>query len=293
MTKYFLIIILLSFSNSNFAQDEAKDYGDAIKLIEAWLDAQKDYEKLPGITASIVSDQDLIWAGAFGMANVEGKVKSDSATLCSICSISKLFTSVAIMKLYDEGKLRLDDKIEDLLPWYDLEQQYKESGPITVRTLMTHSSGLPRENTFSHWNGPDFNFPTKEEIKANLSNQQTLYPASTYFQYSNLALTLLGYVVEEVSGETFEDYVKTNILSKLGLEDTRSTMPKSLHGSQLAIGYGPLSREGKRKEFNLFNANGVEAAAGFSSNVVDLGKFAAWQFRLRDSTITEILKPTS
>jgi CubicO group peptidase (beta-lactamase class C family) len=127
MKKNLLIIILFSFSISTFAQEESKDYSDAIKIIEAWLDAQKDYEKLPGITASIVSDQELIWSGAFGMANIEGGIKADPKTLCSICSISKLFTSVAIMKLYDEGKLRLDDNIEDVLPWYNLEQQYKWS----------------------------------------------------------------------------------------------------------------------------------------------------------------------
>lgn len=293
MKKNLLIIVLFFFSISTFAQKDYKNYNDAIHLIEAWLDAQKDYEKLPGIMASIVSDQELIWSGAFGMANVEKNIKADPKTLCSICSISKLFTSVAIMKLYDEGKLRLDDNIQDILPWYNLKQQYKESGPITIRTLLSHSSGLPRENTFSHWNGPTYNFPTKEEIKAKLTTQQTLYPASTYFQYSNLALTLLGYVVEEVSGENFEDYVKKNILSKLELDNTRPTMPKSLHGTELAIGYSPLSRQGERKKVNFFQANGVQAAAGFSSNVEDLGKFASWQFRLRDTTTTEILNPAT
>ena len=76
---------------------------------------------------------------------MEENITSSPKTLGSICSISKLFTSVAIMKLYDEGKLRLDDEVKDLLPWFDLNQQYTESGPITVRGLLTHSSGLPRE----------------------------------------------------------------------------------------------------------------------------------------------------
>lgn len=276
-----------------FAQEESKDYSEAIKIIEVWLDAQIEYDKLPGITASIVSDQELIWSGAYGMANVDENIKAEVKTLCSICSISKLFTSVAIMKLYDEGKLRLDDNINDILPWYDLEQQYVESGPITIRSLLSHSSGLPRENTYSHWNGPNYSFPTKAQIGAKLSSQKTLYPSSTYYQYSNLAFTLLGYVVEEVSGESYEDYIEKNILSQLELPNTRSTMPKSLYGDELAIGYSVLSRNGNRKKMNFFQANGVTAAAGFSSNVEDLAKFASWQFRLRDSTLTEILKPST
>jgi CubicO group peptidase (beta-lactamase class C family) len=293
MIKNYAVIILLLLSIPAIAQEKPKDYSDAVKLIDVWLDAQKDYDNLPAIIASIVADQELIWSGAFGMANIEGNVKAKPKTLCSICSISKLFTSVAIMKLYDEGQLRLDDKIEDLLPWYNLKQQYSESGPITIRNLLSHSSGLPRENTFFHWNGPDYSFPTKDQIKGALSTQKTLYPASTYYQYSNLALTLLGYVVEEVSGESYDEYVKKNILLKLGLTDTRTTMPKSLHGNELAIGYSPLSREGKRKKVSFFQANGVDAAAGFSSNVEDLGIFAAWQFRLREAKTTEVLKPST
>ena len=293
MRKYSLVIILFFFSIQIFAQRETKDYSEALKLIEVWLDAQKDYEKLPGITASIVSDQDLLWSGAFGMANIDRNIKAEIKTLCSICSISKLFTSVAIMKLYDEGKLRLDDNILDILPWYNLEQQYVESGPITIMTLLSHSSGLPRENAYSHWNGPNYSFPTKDQIKTKLSTQKTLYPSSTYYQYSNLAFTLLGYVVEEVSGESFENYIEKNILSQLRLSNTRSTLPKSLYGTELAVGYSLLSRDGQRKKINFFQANGVAAAAGFSSNVEDLAKFASWQFRLRDTTLTDILEPST
>lgn len=293
MKKIELIILLAFFSIPILAQEPVYDYGEALTLIDVWLDAQKDYENLPGITASIVSDQELLWAGAYGMANIDENIKVETKTLCSICSISKLFTSIAIMKLYDEGKLRLDDNLKDILPYYNLEQQYFESGPITIRTLLNHSSGLPRENAFSHWNGPNYSFPTKDEIRSKLSTQKTLYPASTYYQYSNLGLTLLGYVVEEVSGEPFDEYIQENILSALELSNTRSTMPKSLHGNELAVGYSVLSREGKRKKINLFEANGVGAAAGFSSSVEDLAKFASWQFRLRDTTIAEILKPST
>lgn len=289
-----LLVITICFLNLNiFSQEKTRDYAEAFKIIEVWLDAQKAYDNLPGISVSVVSDQDLLWSGAYGMANVEGNVKIDPETLCSICSVSKLFTSVAIMKLYDEGKLRLDNRIEDILPWYDLKQQYPQSGPITIETLLSHSSGLPSENTYSHWNGPDYYFPSKKEIIEKLSTQETLYPASTYYQYSNLALTLLGYVVEEITGEVYENYVTENILKPLGLSNTSPTMPKELHGNKLAIGYGNISREGKRVSVNFFEGNGVNAAAGFSSNVLDLAKFASWQFRLRDSTITEILKPST
>ena len=289
---YFLLALLL-YTIIATAQETEKDYSEAFTLIEVWLDAQKDYEKLPGITASVVEGQEIIWSGAFGMANKEDNVAATPATLCSICSISKLFTSVAIMKLYDEGKIRLDDEVSTLLPSYNLQQQFPDSGPVTIRSLLTHSSGLPREAGYPYWTGPDFPFPTRSQIDTALGTQETLYPASTYYQYSNLALTLLGQIVEELSGISYEDYIQQHILTPLKLANTRTKMPENLYGSDLAIGYSALNRTGDRPKVNFFQANGIQAAAGFSSNVLDLAKFASWQFRLRDTTATEILKPAT
>jgi CubicO group peptidase (beta-lactamase class C family) len=293
MIKYYFTLFISLLINTSYSQENKKDYTEAFKLVEVWLEAQKDFNQLPGLTAIVIDDQEVLWSGAFGLSNVENNIKAEVTTLCSICSISKLFTSVAIMKLYDEGKLRLDDRVEDILPAYRLEQKYAESGPITIRSLLTHSSGLPREAAYPYWTGPDFSFPSKEQINSKLSEQETLYPASTYFQYSNLGLTLLGEIVEELSGVPYDEYVQQNILRPLGLSDTRTELPEELYGKELAIGYSAMTRIGKREKVNFFQANGITPAVGFSSNVQDLGKFVSWQFRLRDSTITEILKPST
>ena len=293
MKKYYFTLILSLLITITYSQEDKKDYREAFKLVEVWLEAQKDFDQLPGLTAIVVEDQEVLWSGAFGLSNVEKDIKAEASTICSICSISKLFTSVAIMKLYDEGKLRLDDRIIDILPSYKLEQQYPESGPITIRSLLTHSSGLPREAGYPYWTGPDFPFPSKEQIDSKLSEQETLYPASTYFQYSNLGLTLLGEIVEEISGVPYDKYVQQNILNPLGLSDTRTELPETLYGNKLAIGYSARTRMGTRDKVNFFQANGIKPAAGYSSNVQDLGKFASWQFRLRDTTVAEILKPST
>ena len=293
MKHILCMTVLIMMTVSGFAQDKKTVYGEALKLIDVWLDAQRDYDRVPGMSVIIVDNQEVLWSGAYGMANLEDQVKTSPSTLYSICSISKLFTSVAIMKLYDEGRLRLDDRIQDLLPWYDLKQQYKDSWPVTVRTLLTHSSGLPRESNHPYWTGPDFPFPDREAVRNELHNQETLYPSSTYFQYSNLGLTLLGEVVEEVSGIPYETYIRENILDPLDMKDTRTFLPEDQYGGEMAIGYSALDREGNRQRVNFFQARGIRPAAGFSSNVSDLGKFASWQFRLLDTTSAEILKPST
>jgi CubicO group peptidase (beta-lactamase class C family) len=293
MKRFLLISLVCLVGHQSSAQYSSNDYNDAFVLIDAWVEAHVDYQDLPSLSVAIVKDQETIWSKAYGMANVESKVSASPATVYSICSISKLFTSVAIMQLYDAGKLRLDDNIETLLPQYKLKQQYKESGPITIRSLLTHSSGLPRESDFPYWTGPDFPFPTSDEMTSKLGSQQTLYPASTFFQYSNLGMTLLGEVIEKVSGQSYESYIDQNILKPLRLNSTHTFLPKDEWGKKMAIGYGAEKRDGTRDKVKLFDARGITAAAGFSSTVEDLAKFAAWNFRLLDDGATEILKPAT
>lgn len=296
MKKFTFFSLFLLFINFSYGQDKTKgsepDLSEAFLLIDHWLEAQKDYEGIPGISIAFIKDQELVYAKGYGESNPYDNVVADKNTIYSICSISKLFTAVAIMKLYDEGKLRLDDKVEDVLPWFDMQRNHESSGPITIRGLLSHSAGMPREAYGPYWSSPDFVFPSKEEVKKMLSSQEMLYPAATRYQYSNLGMTLLGFIVEEVSGMSYEDYVQKHIIDALELEDTRTNMPKELHGKQLAIGHGSPKRDRSRDKVNLFQAEGVTSAAGLSSTVVDLAKFASWQFRVLNGE-TEILKPST
>jgi CubicO group peptidase (beta-lactamase class C family) len=291
--KYLMILFLIMMMVPCHVLAQEHQFDEAIRIMDIWIEAQRNYDNLPGISVALVKDQNLIWSNGYGYSDLENKTPVSAGTKFSICSISKLFTSIAIMQLYESGKLRLDDQIQDLLPWYNLEQQFARSGPITVRSLLTHSSGLPRESAHPYWTGPAFDFPSREEIKAGLQDQETLYPASTYFQYSNLGMTLLGEVVAQVSGTTYGEYIKSKILQPLEMFDTETYLPVSQWGGQLASGYSAEDRSRNRTKLSLFDAEGIAAAAGFSSTVEDLGKFAAWQFRLLSEGDDEILKAST
>ena len=145
---FFIVFILSSIFLS--AQPKSDSLAEAIAVIDTWLDGQKDFEKIPGISVAIVKDQQLVWSKGYGFADMEKKVPMDAGTLCSICSISKLFTAVAIMQLWEQGKIRLDDSVSMYLPAFKLQQDF-ESVPITIRALLTHSAGLPRESKQPYW----------------------------------------------------------------------------------------------------------------------------------------------
>ncbi|MEE9291632.1 MAG: serine hydrolase, partial [Acidobacteriota bacterium] len=193
----------------------------------------------------------------------------------------------------DAGRLRLDDPITEHLEWFSLEDVHPDDGPITVRGLLTHSSGLPRESDYPYWTEEDYPFPTRDEIKARLDDQKTLYPASRYFQYSNLALSMAGEIVVATSGEPFGDYIRANILDPLGMNNTFTEIPIDLRGNRLAIGHRSRHRDGSRDVVAPFQTRGIAPAAGFASNVGDLAKFAMWQFRLLSEGGEEVLRAST
>lgn len=291
-TAYAIVILCLVLTSMTFGQNIEDDprLKDVLNLAEKWIEAQQAYNQIPGISMTLVYKQKVIWRYALGVTDLEKQSKTTTSTIYSICSISKLFTSIALMQLRDQGLIRLDDPIDKHLPWYTLEQSYDQSAPITIQSLLTHSSGLPRESDYPYWNAPFFEFPTREKMIEQLKNQRTLYCADTYYQYSNLGLTLAGEIVTEVSGKDYKTYVIENIIEPLGLKDTRPEMPEDLWGKQLAIGYSARTRDGKRNKLPFFQANAITPAAGFTSTAEDLSRFAAWQFRLLETNRTEILE---
>ncbi len=270
---------------------------DAVRAWEEWVEYQAAIDAVPGLSLGVVHDQELIASNAFGFADPETGKGSTPETLYSICSISKLFTSVAVLQQRDAGRLRLDDPVSEYLPWLDIRDAHPDDGPITIRGLLTHSAGLPRESDSPYWTAEDYPFPTHDEIVARLSEQETLYPASRYFQYSNLGLTLAGEVVVAVSGQPFGQYMRSRILDPLGMTDTFTEVPVDLRGDRLAVGYTARQRDGSRIVVAPFQTRGIAPAAGFASNVGDLAKFAMWQNRalsgagddvLRESTLREM-----
>ncbi|HYE48775.1 MAG TPA: serine hydrolase domain-containing protein, partial [Azospirillaceae bacterium] len=266
---------------------------EALRVVDGWLASVRDYERIPALSAGVVVGDELVWAKGYGTLDAAGKVPATPKTIYSICSISKLFTSIALMQQWEAGKVRLDEPVATYLPWATLKPGTGDSGPVTLRGALTHSAGLPRESDFPYWTDPKNPFPTREELRARMAQQAPLYPASRYFQYSNLGITLVGETVEAASGEPYARYVQARILDPLGMKDTRTVLPKDLLGKQLAVGWGARKRDGSRDLLPPFDTRGIAPAAGFTSNVEDLGRFAAWQFRLLRTEKPEVLKAST
>jgi D-alanyl-D-alanine carboxypeptidase len=244
----------------------------AERLFSAWMEGQIAYRGLPGIAVGVVSDQELVWATGFGFADIKGKLPMTPATKFRMASHSKLFTAVAIMQLREQGKLRLDDPVSKYLPWFKGKPAGDDDGPITIEQLLSHSSGLQRE-AGDHWTS--FEFPTSDELRHLFAERQAAFAPSVRWKYSNLAYSVAGMVVEQVSGERWADYVDRNIFQPLGMR--ASSVDKNVQG--LTVPYGRRMPDGTREVLPFVDARGMAAATGITSNVEDMAKFVSAQFR--------------
>lgn len=290
MRRTIALLLVFTLALPTFGADDAPpSTAQALDLARLWLDAQRQYEQIPGMSAAVVHEQSLLWSGGVGQADLATNRPATADTLYSICSVSKLFTSLAVMQLRDQGKLALSDPIGKHLPWFTMKPA--EGGrEATIVGALTHSAGLPRESDYPYWTG-EFDFPTREKIMERVASQQPLYPSDRYFQYSNLGLTLAGEIVAARSGKPYDQYVREHILQPLQLASTYPEIPVEEKGKRLAQGYSAKRRDGTRAVLPLFQTRGIAPAAGFASTANDLARFAMWQLRLRDAASDPVLDP--
>ena len=266
---------------------------DALAAWTVWVENDLGESGVPAASYSFVHRDELLASGGIGLADPETGSKADADTLYSICSISKLFTSIAVMQLRDAGKLGLDEGIGDAVPWFaSLTDAHPGDEPISIRRALTHSAGLARESDSPYW-APDFDFPTTEQIRERLPSQQTLYPSGRYFQYSNLGMALLGEVIAYRSGRPWAEVVQEEILAPLGMDNTFTSVPNAHATGRLAAGFSARRGSPDRERLTLFDVEGIGPAAGMASSANDLAAFARWQLRLRAEEGDQVLKSST
>jgi CubicO group peptidase (beta-lactamase class C family) len=219
-------------------QAVSRSHREAVDLLETWIEAVIDFDRLPGMSIAVVHDQELVYAKGFGFADVDRKVRTTPDTVYSVCSISKLFTGIAVMQLRDRGQLSLDDPVARHLPWFAPQTVGPHSEPPTLGDLLRHSSGLPCEPDRTIWSDLDQLKPSRQELMTRVSSLAMSYSTNTAFNYSNVGYALLGEVVSVVSGIDYGDYVRQNIIEPLGLAlaDHRCELLRQLiHGGYIGV----------------------------------------------------------
>ena len=257
--------------------NEYPDLATAIDLYDAWIQRAMHQKRQPGLAVGIVQGGQLLWGKGYGFANVAAGTPVTLDTRFRIASISKTFTAVAILQLRDAGQLSLDDPVSAHLDWFDL--RYPGAPEITIRNLLTHSSGLPRDSHNPMWTECDA--PPWDEFVEALKSRPPTRPPYCKFAYSNVGYSLLGGIIERVSGASWAAYLQRQILDPLGMAATRPV--PDADDELLATGYSQLDDGYQRRAMPFFLMNGFEASANFASSINDLVIYAAFHLSEDDN----------
>jgi CubicO group peptidase (beta-lactamase class C family) len=216
----FLLAVLLAAiaSVSAAAQHHilsAEKHTQIEKVISAFMTANS----VPGVSVAIVQDGQPIWSAGFGTADLEDSVPATSSTLYRLGSISKSITAVAILQLYERGKLDLDAPVQKYCPAFP-----QKDSPITSRQLLAHLSGIRHYNDDGKGDVPPDSarhFATMEDSLQLFASDPLLSKPGTQFHYSTYGYTVLGCVLEGAASQKYADFVRENVLRPAAMDHTQ------------------------------------------------------------------------
>lgn len=224
-----LMIVGLFFSLISTTQIARADDGGSFdpQAVDAFLSEQVKANRIPGLAIAMVKNNQVVLLKGYGEA--APGVPVTPQTQFYIGSVTKSFTALAVMQLVEQGKLELDAPVQQYLPWFKVAEE-QASAQITVRNLLNHTSGLSEKGD-----------PNASAYTASLDEQGRLLsevhptaPVGAQFQYYNQNYRLLGRLIEEVSGQSYADYMHANVFEPLGMLHTATNPAEA---PNLAQGY--------------------------------------------------------
>lgn len=228
------------------------------------IQVMKDW-KVPGLAVAAVQEGKVILIKGYGVRHMKKGSPVTPKTLFAIGSITKSFTVTAMGILVDEGKLDWDRPVREFLPGFKLYDPVA-SEHMTPRDLVTHRSGLPRHDLL--WYTSDF--PRKDMV----GRLRFLEPSKDFraaFQYNNLMFMTAGYLVGQVGGATWEDFVRARILDPLGMRSTNYSVADLQASDDFAMPY--QNAKGEVKEIPFHNIDQIAPAGSINSNVEEMAQY--------------------
>ena len=201
--------------------------------LQATLDQIRVAQEVPGVSAVVTREEEVIFAGASGVADLETGRKMTPDTVLYAGSLTKILTAVLTLQLVEKGELSLDDVIPGIA--IAIESS-KQDVNIQVAHLLTHVSGLEREGNFDYWFHADF--PDEAALANNLATTDLQSAPGDSVSYSNIGYAALGPVIARASGQSYDDALLDDVFKPLGMDSSGTEAP----GNQLSAGYSPVNR---------------------------------------------------
>ncbi|MFA9556277.1 serine hydrolase domain-containing protein [Evansella sp. AB-rgal1] len=239
-------------------------------MIDKEIEYNMRTHNIPGMAFSLVDRNGVVYSKGYGTLDVGDKSELiNESTNFHLGSVSKVFVSMGILKLQEEGYIDIEQPVVDYLPWFSTKDALL-SNEIKIEHLLNHSSGLPgRLNVHEISNLESREIINK--IKDKLNNVTLVGKPGTVYEYTNMNTDLLQLVIEEVTGKSFTQYMEETFFTPLNMNRTGYFTFDNSHLSNTAMGH--RYHWGKLKPYKEELVYATSASAGLSSNVDDLSKF--------------------
>jgi len=218
---------------------------------------------VPGVAIAIVADNEVIFAKGFGYRDVEKKIPMTKHTLLAIGSATKAFTTFTMGTLVDEGKLNWTTPVHEYIHWFHLYDLFA-SEHLTPRDLITHRAGLPRHDLVWYNNYT----ASREEFVKRLAYLKPTADLREKFQYNNLMFLTAGYLVEVITGQKWEEAVRTCVLDPLEMKRTNFSVLDSQKDTDFAFPY--REEKGKIEKIPFRNISNIGPAGAINSSVNEM-----------------------
>ena len=251
--------------------DRRETLAKAFPEIERYLAGRMASDHLPGLAFGVVIDGELAYGQGLGVRDVSSNAPADLDTAFRIASMTKSFTALSILKLRDEGRLSLEDPVaKHVQELAGLAYPTRDSAPLTIRQLLTHSEGFPEDNPWG-----DRQLAIGDDVFARWLSAGIPFSTApgTAFEYSNYGFAILGQVVARASSLRYRDYVEQKILRPLGMTSTRWE-PSSVPAGRLAKGY--QWKDGAWQEEPALADGAFGAMGGLITTGRDLARYVAF-----------------
>jgi D-alanyl-D-alanine carboxypeptidase len=240
----------------------------ALAYAEDWLAYRAWKLRVPGVQYAVLFDGDVQLSGAIGLADVATSTPLTTGHLFRVASHSKTFTATAVLQLVEAGALTLDARLGDLIG----ELADAPVGSVAVRELLEHGGGVIRDGADGDFWQLARPFPDEAELLGMARTDGSKGEPNARFAYSNIGYGLLGLVVARLSGEDYNDYVRREIVARLGLADTDPEwLPE--RAADYATGYTGFETSLERRPIRHVDTRALSAATGFTSTAEDLVRY--------------------
>lgn len=217
MRKVILMVAIILSLNALIPKIAQANLNDKIHQIEQFVEEQMEISRIPGISVVIVEKGKIVYQKGFGYADIKGKIPVTSQTLFELGSTSKAFTGLAILQLEKEGLLKRTDSVENYIPWLKLKYN-NEPQEITINQLLYHTSGIASNSIVQI---PESNAENALEltVRTLLNKPLNREPGNSY-EYATINYDILGLIIENVSKQPYDLYIKHQILEKIDMNDS-------------------------------------------------------------------------